>query len=109
MQPTHSPQPMPCNPKFHAQAFSRLVSILVFAIAVAGTVAAQGTSPVGPYGFVLNGTYSDASTQGGVALLGLMNFDGAGKRKRLLHVRNRLRRYESGGKRDRNLDRVLLH
>ena len=78
MQSTHRPQPKPCNPKFHAQAFSRLVFILVFALAVAGTLAAQGTSPVGPYGFVLNGTYSDASIQGGVAVMGQMNFDGVG-------------------------------
>jgi hypothetical protein len=65
--------------KFHALSFSRLGSILlVLALATAGTVAAQVAPPVGPYGFVLNATFSDPSTQGGGAILGLMNFDGAG-------------------------------
>jgi hypothetical protein len=65
--------------KFHAMSFSRLASILlVLALATAGTVAAQVAPPVGPYGFVLNATFSDPSTHGGGAILGLMNFDGAG-------------------------------
>jgi len=51
---------------------------LGFALATAGTVAAQVAPPVGPYGFVLNATFTNTSTQGGAAMLGLMNFDGAG-------------------------------
>lgn len=52
-------QPMRSNLKFHAQAFSHLALVLVFALAMAGTVAAQVAPPVGPYGFVLNATFSD--------------------------------------------------
>jgi hypothetical protein len=61
-----------------SQTLLRLASVLVFALAVAGTVAAQDTPPVGPYGFVLNATFSNPSANGGAAILGLMNFDGAG-------------------------------
>jgi hypothetical protein len=61
-----------------SQTLSRLASVLVLVLAVAGTVAAQVAPPVGPYGFVLNATFSDPSTNGGAAILGLMNFDGAG-------------------------------
>lgn len=64
--------------KFCAQSFSRLAWVLVFALATAGAGAAQVAPPVGPYGFVLNATFSDPSTHGGAAILGLMNFDGAG-------------------------------
>ena len=77
MRWTHIPQPMQSNLKFHAQTLTRLASILVFALAMAGTAAAQ-VAPVGPYGFVLNATFSDPSTHGGAAMLGLANFDGAG-------------------------------
>jgi len=59
--------------------FLRLASILlVLALATTGTVAAQVAPPAGPYGFVLNATFTNASMQGGAAMLGLMNFDGAG-------------------------------
>src|SRR5215469_16191615 len=71
--------------RLSSQSFSRLALILArlalilgFALATAGTVAAQVAPPVGPYGFVLNATFTDASTQGGAAMLGLMTFDGAG-------------------------------
>lgn len=77
---TQNPQLTRCNLKFHARSFSRLASLLfllILAHAMAGTTAAQ-TPPVGPYGFVLNATFSDPSTQGGVAMLGLIDFDGAG-------------------------------
>lgn len=74
---THNPQLIGCNVKFPARSFSRLAFLLVLALVVTGTAAAQ-TLPVGPYGFVLNATFSDPSTQGGAAMLGLMNFDGAG-------------------------------
>jgi hypothetical protein len=75
---THNSQLMRCDLKSYAQSFSRLAFILVLALVVAGTVAAQDTPPVGPYGFVLNATFSDPSMHGGLAMLGLMNFDGAG-------------------------------
>lgn len=83
MRYTHSPQSIQSNLKFHAQAVSRLASILVFALlvfalAITGTAAAQVAPQVGPYGFVLNATFSDPSTHGGAGLLGVMNFDGAG-------------------------------
>lgn len=60
-----------------SQALSRLALVLVFAFFLTGSVAAQ-VPPVGPYGFVLNATFSNPSTNGGSAMLGLMNFDGAG-------------------------------
>ncbi len=52
--------------------------LLFIALAISGTVAAQ-TLPAGPYGFVINSTYSDPATQGGTAILGLMDFNGDGK------------------------------
>jgi hypothetical protein len=61
----------PCRATVFAAA---LVS---FALALTGTVAAE-TLPVGAYGFVINATFSDPSTQGGIAILGLMNFNGKG-------------------------------
>jgi hypothetical protein len=101
MRHTQNPQPMQrnlgssflCNNlsktsalrRLSSQSFSRLALILArlglilgFALATAGTAAAQVAPPVGPYGFVLNATFTDASTQGGAAMLGLMNFDGTG-------------------------------
>jgi hypothetical protein len=73
------------NLKFHAQAVSCLASILVFALAMAGKAAAQVAPQVGPYGFVLNATYStDISPDtlpppgNGAGMWGVMNFDGAG-------------------------------
>jgi hypothetical protein len=68
--------------KFHTQAFSHLVLLLVLVLATAGAAAAQVAPPVappvGPYGFVLNARFSHPGLEGGVALLGLMTFDGAG-------------------------------
>jgi hypothetical protein len=64
--------------KFKARWFSRIASILLLALAMAGAGAAQVAPPVGPYGFVLNATFADSSTQGGAAILGLMNIDSAG-------------------------------
>ena len=54
------------------------VCLMVLALAGAGTLAAQVAPPTNPVGFVLNGTFSDPSTNGGMAILGLMNFNGAG-------------------------------
>jgi hypothetical protein len=56
----------------------RLTAVLAFALFMTGTVAAQVAPPVGPYGFVLNATYDFPFQRGGVAMLGVMNFDGAG-------------------------------
>ena len=78
MRSTHNPYPMQRNLKFQAQSLSRLASILALALVMAGAVAAQTTLPSGPFGFVINTTFSNASTQGGAAMLGLMNFDGFG-------------------------------
>ena len=64
--------------KVRALSFSRLVSVLVLALAPMGGFAAQSGSPSGPFGFVLNASFDNPSNQGGVAILGLMNFDGAG-------------------------------
>jgi hypothetical protein len=60
------------------QSFSRLALTLVLALATTGTAAAQVAPPVGPYGYVLNTRFSHPGLHGGVALLGLMNFDGVG-------------------------------
>src|SRR5215470_11236536 len=56
----------------------RLTAVLAFALFMTGTVAAQVAPPVGPYGFVLNATFNFPFLRGGAAILGLMNFDGAG-------------------------------
>jgi hypothetical protein len=69
------------NLKFLAQAVSRKASILVIALAMAGTAAAQAVlvpPQVGPYGFVINTTSTVPLSQGGVAVLGVANFDGVG-------------------------------
>src|SRR5215469_5717227 len=63
--------------KFPAQPVSHFTWALVLALAMTGTIAAQ-TLPSGPFGFVINSTFSDPSTQGGSATWGLMNFDGKG-------------------------------
>jgi len=69
---------MQCHRKFHAQTLLRLTAVLAFALVMTGTVAAQVAPPVGPYGFVLNATFNLPFLHGGAAILGLMNFDGAG-------------------------------
>jgi hypothetical protein len=68
------------NLKVHTHAISRLASILVFALAMADTAVAQAVPPqVGPYGFVLNTASSNnPCVQGGVGILGVINFDGVG-------------------------------
>jgi hypothetical protein len=81
MRYTHIPQTMQGNLKFRAQGFSRLVFLLVLALATAGIAAAQAIlvpPQVGPYGVVLNTTSTDTSTQGGAGMLDVFNFDGAG-------------------------------
>lgn len=73
-----NPQHMQCILKLYARSFSRLAFMLILALVIAGSVAAQVAPPVGPYGFVLNATFREPSLHGGAAMLGLMNFDGAG-------------------------------
>ncbi|HEV2198520.1 MAG TPA: hypothetical protein VGR73_01770 [Bryobacteraceae bacterium] len=64
--------------KVRARSFSSLMSALFLTVVLIGAVTAQGTSPNGSFGFLLNVSYNDPSNQGGVAILGAMNFDGAG-------------------------------
>jgi hypothetical protein len=63
--------------KDHTRSISRLVSVLVLTLTLLCSFAhAQSTPPSGSFGFLLNAYSADAS--GGFALLGVMNFDGAG-------------------------------
>jgi len=77
MPSTRSLQPLRSGLKLSAPALSRFASILVLVLAMVGTISAQ-TLPSGPFGFVVNSVFNDSSTQGGAAILGLMNFDGNG-------------------------------
>jgi hypothetical protein len=78
MPPTRNFLPMQCGPKPPARAFYHFASMLLLTLAMAGTVTSQ-TLPSGPFGFVMNSTFSDPATQGGAAMLGLMNFNGSGQ------------------------------
>lgn len=60
------------------RVFPRLVSVIVLALGLTCVVAAQTTSPSGPYGFVVNAFQIDSNGSNGGAVLGVMNFDGAG-------------------------------
>jgi hypothetical protein len=62
----------------HFRIAVRLTALLAFALFMTGTVDAQVAPPVGHYGFVLNATFNFPFLRGGVAILGVMNFDGAG-------------------------------
>jgi hypothetical protein len=76
--------------KDHARIFPRLASVLIltltliccFAYLTPGNalraVAAQSTSPSGSFGFVVNAFQIDSNGSNGGAVLGVMNFDGAG-------------------------------
>jgi hypothetical protein len=76
--------------KDHARSLSRLMSVFVLTLTLTGSfayfapgdrlraVSAQSISPIGSFGFVLNATYPDPSSNSGAALFGVMNFDGAG-------------------------------
>ena len=50
------------------------------ALMLCGLVHAQTASPVGSYGFLINGYGTDTSVadSSGLAILGVMNFDGTG-------------------------------
>ena len=75
----------------HTRMFPRLVSVLVLTLTLIGSyayltpenrlraVSAQSTSLSGSFGFLINESYSDPSNQNGFAILGVINFDGAGK------------------------------
>jgi hypothetical protein len=58
--------------------FPRLVSGVVLTLATVYSIAAQSTTPSGAYGFVINAFQIDSNGATGGALVGLMNFDGAG-------------------------------
>ena len=64
--------------KNHKRSFPRLVSVLVLTLTLICTVAAQSTSPSGSYGFVVNAFQIDSNGANGGAVLGVINFDGAG-------------------------------
>lgn len=55
-----------------------MLPVLVLALALTGAVSAQDLPPSGPYGFLLNWSFSDPTINGGIAILGVANFDGAG-------------------------------
>ncbi len=64
--------------KVHAQLISRLAAVPVLLLLSIGGLNAQTIAPTGSFGFLLGTSFSDPTNQGGAALLGLMNFDGAG-------------------------------
>jgi hypothetical protein len=64
--------------KVHARSFSRLASVLVLPLTLMGALAAQTVPPSGSFGFLLSTSFTDPTNQGGAAILGVMNFDGAG-------------------------------
>jgi hypothetical protein len=61
----------------HVRSLLRLLSVLVLALTLR-TISAQSMPPSGSFGFLLNATYSDPSNENGLAILGVINFDGAG-------------------------------
>jgi hypothetical protein len=63
--------------KDHTRSISQRVSVLVLTLTLlCSLAAAQSNSLSGSFGFLLNAYSADAS--GGLALLGVMNFDGSG-------------------------------
>src|SRR6266446_5964771 len=61
----------------YTRPLSRLIPVLVLALTLR-TVSAQGMAPSGSFGFLVNALYVNASPTNGTAVLGVMNFDGAG-------------------------------
>ena len=57
------------------QSIARLISILALA---SGALAAQSMAPSGSFGFLITDFFVDTRDGNGAAILGLMNFDGAG-------------------------------
>src|SRR5579863_6840672 len=52
--------------------------IFLLTLALHAAVSAQTAAPSGAFGFLINASYNDPSNESGLAILGLMNFDGAG-------------------------------
>ena len=62
--------------KDHAQSLSRLMSVFVLTLSA---VSAQSTPTRGSFGFLINAWFSSSAVDAtGVAILGVMNFDGTG-------------------------------
>jgi hypothetical protein len=64
--------------KIRAQWFSRLATVLLLPLALVCTLSAQSSSPNGSFGFLINDAVAPTSTDSGAAVLGVINFDGAG-------------------------------
>jgi hypothetical protein len=65
--------------KKYSHSFSPLVSVPVLALTLICSFAhAQGLSPSGSYGFLINVSLDPMTNDSGTAILGLMNFDSAG-------------------------------
>jgi len=62
----------------HKRSFSRLVSMLVLTLTLTCAGFAQSTSLSGSFGFLVNESYFMRPNNNGTAILGVMNFDGAG-------------------------------
>lgn len=65
--------------KVLTRSLSGLASGLLLLLALMSPLAAQSVLPQGTFGFLLNTSFSNPDNQGGAAILGKMNFDGAGK------------------------------
>jgi hypothetical protein len=63
---------------YQTRVCPRLVSVLILTLTLVSSVAAQSTTPSGTYGFVINAFQMDSNGSNGGALVGVMNFDGAG-------------------------------
>jgi hypothetical protein len=65
--------------KDYRKSFRRAASVLVLTVTLACSfAAAQSTAPSGSYGFVVNAFQIDSNGANGGALVGIINFDGAG-------------------------------
>lgn len=60
------------------RSISRTAFLSILVLSSLGALAAQTVAPSGAFGFLLSTSYTDPTNQGGAAILGLMNFDGAG-------------------------------
>jgi hypothetical protein len=63
--------------KDHRRSFLRLLPVLVLTLTLR-TASAQSMPSSGSFGYLLNATFSDPSNESGLAILGVINFDGAG-------------------------------
>ncbi len=62
----------------HARPLSALSTISILAFTLLSGLASAQSSLSGSFGFLLSASYPDPSSNSGLALLGIMNFDGAG-------------------------------